>query len=129
MPPTMTNGGLENIHTIKFEISKSKYSQTQRIFYWSTLQSKTHSNWILKNPKLYWGISPKLVDHWWDPRLCYVVSSSSWLWWEFLKICSNCYDYKLKRLCDEIFRVTKYYLDLEIEILDIYPFIALVETL
>ena len=33
------------------------------------------------------------------------------------------------RLCDEAFGVTKYYLDLEIEILDIYPLIALVETL
>ena len=35
----------------------------------------------------------------------------------------------MKRLCDETFRVTKYCLDLEIEILDMYPFIALVEAL
>ena len=32
----------------------------------------------------------------------------------------------MKRLCDETFGITKYCLDLEIEILDIYPFIALV---
>ena len=32
------------------------------------------------------------------------------------------------RLCDETFKVTKYSLDLEIEILDIYPLIALVEA-
>ena len=36
---------------------------------------------------------------------------------------------ELKRLCDEIFRVTKYCLDLEIEILDIYSLIILVEAL
>ena len=33
------------------------------------------------------------------------------------------------RLCDETFGVTKYCLDLEIEILDIYPLITFVETL
>ena len=33
------------------------------------------------------------------------------------------------RLCDETFGVTKYCLDLEIEILDIYPLIALFEAL
>ena len=94
----------------------------------SILQSKTHSNWVLKNPELYWGTLPKLVDHWWDLKLCYVVSSSSWLWWELLKVCSICYDYKLKRLCDETFGIAKYCLNLEIEILDIYPFIAFVEA-
>ena len=36
---------------------------------------------------------------------------------------------ELKRLCDEIFRVTKYCLNLEIEILDIYPFITFFEAL
>ena len=35
----------------------------------------------------------------------------------------------MKKLCDETFGITKYCLDLEIEILDIYPFIALVEAL
>ena len=34
---------------------------------------------------------------------------------------------KLKRLSNEIFRVTKYCINLDIEILDIYPLIALVE--
>ena len=33
------------------------------------------------------------------------------------------------RLCNETFGATKYYLDLEIEILDIYPLIVLVEAL
>ena len=42
-----------------------------------------NTDWVLKNSELY--ISPKLVDHWWDLGLCYVVSNSSWLWWEFLK--------------------------------------------
>ena len=45
------------------------------------------------------------------------------------RVCSNCYDYELNRLCDETFGITKYCLDLEIEILDIYPFIALVRAL
>ena len=35
----------------------------------------------------------------------------------------------LKRLCDETFGITKYYLDLKIKILNIYPFIALIEAL
>ena len=35
----------------------------------------------------------------------------------------------LKRLCDETFGITKYCLDLEIEILDIYLLIVLVEAL
>ena len=68
-------------------------------------------DWVLKNPELY--TSYKLVDH----------------WWELLKSLSNCYDYELKRLSDKTFGVTKYYLDLEIEILDIYPFITLVEVI
>ena len=29
----------------------------------STLLSETHRNWVLKNPELYWGTLPKLVDH------------------------------------------------------------------
>ena len=36
---------------------------------------------------------------------------------------------KLKRFCDGIFGVTKYYLDIMIEILDIYPLITFVEAL
>ena len=42
-------------------------------------------------------------------------------------LCPNCYDYELKKLCDKTFGVTKYYFDLEIEIFDIYPFIALLK--
>ena len=37
--------------------------------------------------------------------------------------------YKLKKLYEKIFGITKYCLNLEIEILDIYPLIALVEAL
>ena len=48
---------------------------------------------------------------------------------ENYRVCSNYYDYELKRLCDETFGITKYCLNLEIEILDIYPFIAFVEAL
>ena len=94
----------------------------------STLQSETHSNWVLKNLELYWDISPKLVDHWWDLRLCYIVSNSSWLWCEQLKSLTELLWLWIKETLRWNIWVTKYYLDLEIEILDIYPFIALVEA-
>ena len=89
---------LENIRTIKFwDLEIWIFVNVENFLQKSTLQSKTHNNWVLKNFELYWGTSPKLIDHLWDLKLCYVVSSSSWLWWKLLKSLPNYYDYKLKR--------------------------------